>query len=331
MKVLMGGPGSTGSSMLRTVLNRHPDVFSGAELNFFNKEQVFTDWPQSKHRLLGFKFPRFTTQGWFPYAGHHLLHEDYGWSREELRRLISDSTSLGEFVERYFARPMASTRAQVWVEKTPSNAYSFRHFLNMFADSKVVHTIRQPHDAVASLVRRGFTPIFATGMWVYNASAAMSVEDSQRYLLIKYEDLVEGPEHETGRLLDFLEVATDLSVLEAPGRDESAGIGTWGNRPDKTISKSSVGGFYRMPVEVQEEIVTALSLFRIADRHMTEKSLRYQSCAEICRALDYPFEPQPATGFRNKVKADLRREALRRSLRFYATGWRNFPAEIAQS
>jgi len=41
--VLIGGSGSTGSSLLRTVFNRHAAVFSREELNFFNKEQYFSE------------------------------------------------------------------------------------------------------------------------------------------------------------------------------------------------------------------------------------------------------------------------------------------------
>ena len=40
MQVVMGGSGSTGSSLLKNILNRHPDIFSGEETEFFAKKMI---------------------------------------------------------------------------------------------------------------------------------------------------------------------------------------------------------------------------------------------------------------------------------------------------
>jgi len=326
----MGGPGSTGSSMLRIVLNRHPEIFSGAELNFFNKEQVFEDWQRVKHRLLPrrFQFPRLTTKGWTSYAGTLLLDEDYGWSRPELERLISDSASLETFVEKFFARPLKQHGAAFWIEKTPSNAYSFRHFLDRFDDARVIHTARDPLDTVASLVRRGLPPILAAGVWVYNSATAMRVEDSGRYLLVRYEDFVSAPEACLEKLMDFLERPFHPSLLRGGGAEQGAGLQSWENDPAGKISTSSIGGFQRLDANTQEQIVTALSVFSISDRHVRSRGLCYRNCQEICEKLDYDFRPKVYPGHRARMRRQMTKNRLYRTLRCQPTGWWNYPARM---
>jgi len=302
MRIIMGGPGSSGSTLLRTVLNRHPAVFSGPELNFFNKEQLFEDWNRFKSKTIGRHFPRLATLGWFCYPGTGLLHPDYGWQAVELKSLLRASSSIGQFVDAYFARPLQAHAAKLWIEKTPSNAYSFKHFLETFADGEVIHTSRNPFDAAASLVRRGYTPAFAAASWIYNSATAMQDEHSERYYLVRYEDLVTSPQKQLADLLRFVGVEFDPNVL-LPHQEESS---------------------------TAEKLLAALSLIRVSDRHVQRRGLKYCTCAQLCERLGYEFHPEVHQECLPKIRADLRREWLGRSLRLYPTGWNNFPVELAQ-
>lgn len=330
MTVLMGGPGSTGSSLLRTILNRHSDIFAGAELNFFNKEQFFEDWADSREKLLrNRKYPRIATKGWFPYSGHNLLHPDYGWTKEALHSLLIDSKSLVDFTRDFFDLPLKNFSANRWIEKTPSNAYSFKNFLELFPEGQVIHTTRNPLDSVASLVRRGMTPVFAAGLWVYNSATAMRVEKSSRYLLLKYEDLVLSPAAQLSKVCDFLDITDDFRILEPPQQISGSSIATWNHQREKRIGTSAIGGFARAEINVQQEIVTALSLFRIQASHLENRQLSYRNCLEVCTKLGYEFEPKIYPEYRPKIIRDLLVDLLRRSLRFNPTGWWNYPGTIS--
>lgn len=291
MSVLIGGSGSTGSSLLRTVLNRHPDLFAGEELNFFNKEQYFENWPKYRRRC----FPRFhrnlATKGWFPWPGNLLLHKDYGWNYAELRDLIEASATVVEFANGFFQRPLAREGAKIWLEKTPSNCYSFRHFLNAFEQGKVVHVTRNPLDAVASLVGRGMNTYFAAGLWVYNTAAALSAAESSRYTVVRYEDLVTSPSQTIGALTAFLGVTYDERMLQA-GSNESTDHTRnrgWTYERTKEIGSKSIGRFNSLEQELQREIVTALSALEISVAHMKTKGLSHSTCGELCTALGYEF------------------------------------------
>ena len=332
--VLMGGSGSTGSSLIRRMLDRHPQTFSGGELNFFNKEQIFNDWPSAGPKVINclvkrrqWLRKRFTTSGWFPYPGHNLLSEEYGWNKEELVRLLENSPTLEDFVSNFFSKPLGLHKASHWVEKTPSNSYSFRAFLSHFPEGKVVHTTRNPYDAVASLVRRGFTPTFAAGIWVYNTGAALGARTSSRYLAVRYEDLVDSPEEEVSTLLEFLGVDVDPAVFR-PDESSQPQVEGWQNSAASAVSSKSVGGFKRMPTEAQEEIRTALSVFEIRPDVAGRKGIQSRTCRELCNEPCYEFSDFPNSKYLTKIRNDMRKDLLRRTIRRFETELLAYPARI---
>jgi hypothetical protein len=204
---LIGGAGSTGSSLLRTLFNRHSAVFAGEELNFFNKEQYFQTWSKSREDIFRrgiWTIPR--THGWFEYSGNSLLHPCYMWSLQELKQLLGECPSIFEFAHRYFDRPLREHGKNYWIEKTPSNCYCFNHFLNRFKNGKVIHTVRDPYESVCSLMRRGMSPYFSAALWIYNTCAALAAAESPRYLLVRYEDLTSSPNSQIERICSFLEL-----------------------------------------------------------------------------------------------------------------------------
>lgn len=92
MTVLIGCAGSSGSTLLPTLLNRHPKLFSGPELNLLNKEQLFEDWEHWENRVFSF-FPFCSTRGWQVYRRSNLSDPAYGWSRREVRTLLREPVS----------------------------------------------------------------------------------------------------------------------------------------------------------------------------------------------------------------------------------------------
>ena len=52
--------------------------------------------------------------------------------------LLKNSNSINEFTQVYFKRPIDKKNAKIWIEKTPSNAYSFTKFLDQYPNGKVV-------------------------------------------------------------------------------------------------------------------------------------------------------------------------------------------------
>ena len=327
MTILLGGSGSTGSSLLRTILNRHPDIFSGPELNFFNKEQLFQNWKKEKKKIFN-RFPQFITQGWVSYPGTHLLNKEYLWNKDELLGLIYNSETINSFIDGYYYKPLKLKNAKIWIEKTPSNSYSFDYFLRQFPEGRVIHSTRNPYDSVASLVKRGKTPFYATGMWVYNTISALRASISSRCMTIKYEDLVLNPKESLDKILSFINVKNDDMILNPQKSNYSKKIISWKHDPNREISKTSIGNFRKLSSVLQEEIITALSVFELSDKYMKLKFFKEKNCKEACLKLNYDFKSIIYSQHIRKIKRDFMRDYLDRSIRFYSTGWNNYPATI---
>lgn len=326
MSILMGGSSSSGSSMLRYALNADSRIFSGAELNFFNKDIFFDDWNRYKYLLLGSP-RRLSTSGWAQYPGHRLLHQDYKWSAYELRQLVGDSQSLKEFYVSFFSRALSENAATHWVEKTPSNTYCFERFLKLDAANKVVHVVRNPYDTIASLLRRGHSPFFAVGTWIYNNSAAMSVASSDRYHRIVYEDLVREPDSIFSSLFEFIGIPESSSVTVRPEKTDALGIGTWGASPKGPVTANRVGGFFELDTDLQEKVKYAFSAFRVRDSVLVKKGLISSSGKELCDALGYDFYSSSSSR-KIKFDFDLGFDWLKRTLLGYRTGMNNYPAKF---
>jgi hypothetical protein len=176
------------------------------------------------------------------------------------------------------------------------------------------------------------SPYFASGLWVYNTAAALSVADDPNYICIQYEDLVQYPGKTVKQLTNFLGVQFDTHMLQ-PGDNEdtehtqNAG---WNYKRTEEIGIGSVGRFNSLPKEVQEEIVTALSLIRVSRAHVKAKHLSHASCSEICTALCYKFEPK-VYGCKWKIRRSYVQDIVYRTYKRYPTHVLNYPLEIVKT
>jgi hypothetical protein len=328
--VLLGGAGSTGSSLLRTLLNRHPEIFSGEELSFFNKEQLFEDWVGFRPRIVSRVRRPLATRGWFPYPGHGLLHGDYAWRADELRELVLTSPSIESFAPAFFEKALARSGKTVWAEKTPSNAYSFRAFLRAFPSGKVVHTVRNPLDATASYVRStGRHPYFASALWLYNSASALSVSGNPRYCAIKYEDLVSRPQQTLDALFAFLGIPLNQDLTQPSVGDTAVHTRNPGWRSDRTgpVQAPEQPAFESVDPTVQRQIVESLSALAISERHVRSKGLGHRTCVEVCQALGYDFTPVRPNDRRPLVREYIR-DIVSRTILRYPTGGRFYPVTI---
>lgn len=328
--ILAGGSGSTGSSLLQAILNRHPDLLAGQETCLFIYPQLFRKWNRYKNFLVKRGVLGVKSTGWSLRNGADLLHEDYGWERTELESAIRQSATFKDFVHRFFQKPLDRKGAATWVEKTPQNACSFQVFLKEFPQGKVIHTTRNPYDTMASLLARGFDAYSAAGYYVYHAAAAASAAGHGRYFEIRYADLVSEPEQTIRSLFDFLEMPFDPAILR-PGEEELANplkLEGWNHSERGRIEKSSVGRFAKLPETQQREIIAALNVFKISGLHQKEYGIRYADCRALCQVLNFEYLETNPTPFLPAFRQSRRRDMLRRTLRLHPTYFLNYPGGL---
>lgn len=325
MAIIIGGSGSSGSTMLIRKLSTHPGIFSGGEINFFNKEQLFENWDKNKLKILPL-FPFFSTKGWQIYRRSNLYRDEYGWSKETIKSLLNKSNSINEFSKAYFKKPMDEKNAKLWIEKTPSNAYSFTKFLDQYPSGKVVHIARNPLDSAASMYNKDPRVFYGVGTWLYNNAVALAASKSDRYHLIKYEDLIYDQQNTFEKLCNFIGVDQKGIVFEKKEKEKI--IASWNNSPDAKISDSSMGRFKKLDQSIQDEIYTAFHYFKISEIHKETKDIQFDSYNAICDQLGYSSILKPVHSLKRKLEKDIKRDKLLRTIKLYETRSSYYPIEI---
>jgi len=288
----MGGSGSTGSSLLKNILNRNERIFSGGETAFLSKRLVYDDWPKAKKRLQRRKTKGLRNFGFHIYNGTDMCSPEYLWKPDELDSAAVASMNLDEFCEVYFGKALELTGATTWIEKTPANAACFASFLNHFQDSKVIHMVR--------LSARHF---------------------KGRCHIVKYEDLIKDPDGTVSEVCRFLEVSYDSSMLESQNEQiADSKLDGWNYDETQNIGKKAVGRFKKLEDDEQTKILEATNLVSINDRGCDYYDIDVSSVQEICEILDYDFYQIGSSGVRKQLKRLQRVDRLNRLRRGYPTG-----------
>jgi hypothetical protein len=106
-----------------------------------------------------------------------------------------------------------------WGEKTPSNAFHVDTVLEWFPEAKFVHVIRDGRDVARSFVAAPFGPktlFTAAQRWERHVRVCQAIGRSlpnDRYLELRYEDLLNRPEEELRRICAFLAEPFDAAML----------------------------------------------------------------------------------------------------------------------
>lgn len=209
------GAQRSGTTLLRLMLDAHPDVAIGPETAFARGVDALVE---------------------SPFFGHgDQWYEQYGWSRDRLERAAA--ALYGEVFSSW-ARSMGAVR---WGEKTPVHRYHVPRLATWFPDAQFVGLVRHPGAVASSRERWGYDWTATLRDWAASGRyllEACDLLDAHRVLLLRYEDLVDDPEAAMRRLCTFLDLPWSPLVLEhhrAPraevneertlgGTDTSAGI-----------------------------------------------------------------------------------------------------------
>lgn len=289
MAIVIGCSGSTGSSLLKTILNRHSQIFAGPETALFAFPQVYNHWGNCKKKLI----IDLKNDAWQTRKGANLLQPEFGWELPALQKAIVEADSFQTFVPTFFAKPLQKNKKTVWIEKTPANASGLIDFLQYFPQGKVIQTIRNPYDTIASLMARGINVYAATAYYVYNTAIATSAKNDTRYYQIKYEDLVLEPTETLLKLFDFLDLPFEQEILIAQheNRAEPVAMKGWKHEETASVKNSSINRFKELSPKKQALICEAFEGFRISPYYQEKYQIKYTSGQELCSVLDYEYLP----------------------------------------
>lgn len=323
MNVIIGGPPSTGSSLLVRILNRHSDLYANpTETHLFTKLDLYRSWNKYKNRILLRGIRGLRSPGWFMYNGINLDTTTY--HRSQIEELISRSTTFPDFVDEYYLNILNSNNKKFWVEKTPANVLCFSYLEEIFRNIHLVATIRDPFDIIVSQVNRGLS--------IYNAVAVTLTnyvfvsDDHCNLSVIKFEELRNNPNEILTSLCNELNIRFENDMLKPDGRNVK--MDGWQHSETGSIIASNESTFDNSPLSIKNEICKVVAAMKINKKWRSKINITtsFSSIEDICHKWGYAYRKT------DKHKPSLRTEMIcdkwTRTKRGYPTHFLNYPVEI---
>lgn len=270
--IIIGGCGSSGTTLLQHLLNTHENIYCGPEMRLFNKKLLYAMEPEEfRVRLDGFLSRGVATS---TLRNSHLLgcstysrsmkdltflnnSQRFGLSSEKIHGMLDNNDDFKSFVFKVRDSILSTSSKTIWVEKTPSNCYCIQEFLSLFPEGKYIHVIRDGRDVALSLVSRGAQPENAVRRWMHDTATILGFEEHSRVLTIKYEELVFMPKETLNTIFSFLgqkESGEDTLQKAQSVKPTNTAHATWESKPNSSISNQSIGKWQR----AEDEIISYL-------------------------------------------------------------------------
>jgi hypothetical protein len=236
--VFIAGHPKSGTSLLRSVLDSHPELVAYPEETSFFRRYL----PKAVGKTLLEKTvlsDRYLTHIFEWNQAHPPAHQtgfpDRDYSHipvAQVRRTVNqlvterfrnDGDMLSAVVLAYGkVSGQITATTERWVEKTPYNEHYAPQIYKWWPEALMVHTVRDPRDNFTSYRRKhsNWSPEAFAMSWTRSTLAGIdNVADhgAECYWLLRYEDLVSAPEARLSQLCRFLHISDDPS-LRHPAR-----------------------------------------------------------------------------------------------------------------
>ena len=248
--VFIGGQRRSGTTLMRTMLGRHPNLVAVPHESFFFQDERFELFFQNLLDWHGKRFAKF------------------GIGQPEMDRAVA------AFVGHFFESYRQSSGAQRWVEKSTKNIKRIDYLFRIFPDAQFIHMIRDPRDALCSMKQRvlkdrpdwvQYTAQVTAPEWVRCITTGRKWRDRPDiYLEVRYEDAVREPEVTMRGVLDFLGEPWDSAVLEPSDHPElgkhfhevfATSVGRW----KKELSETEIACFHSVAGDLMKTVGYALN------------------------------------------------------------------------
>lgn len=185
------------------------------------------------------------------FARSHLAAADFG---EEARRSCTGYADVLRLLMDGIARAQGKSR---WVEKTPSHLRYIHRLAEAFPTAKFVHIIRDGRDVALSLRKLGWTHGFRGNPLLQLVEGAKLWEGNvlegrragrrlgERYLEVRYEDLVTDHEAAMERLTGFAEIGSETESIGSDHADSLESANTAFSSRMEGVSDEAVGRWRR--------------------------------------------------------------------------------------
>lgn len=207
---IVGMPRS-GTTLLASMLNASPDLAVTPETDYFPnfwrscERSRCMDTPGRRGRFIHrwLNSPEAQRLG----LG---VEETLGLEAKLIARAAGHAEILGSTLQLYADR----RGKRRWGEKTPAHVFHVQTIQRLFPNSMVIQIVRDPRDILLSLER---VP-FASGnliryMRLWKSAVNTAPLNSQRYRVVRYEDILAAPEATLRGLSSFVEIEYSTAMV----------------------------------------------------------------------------------------------------------------------
>lgn len=198
----------SGTTMLRDVLRRHPNLASPEETHFFRWAEPYGT--EGMNRILSEN------------AVLKRHRELDGITHDEFKHMLRTCHSRAQLYQAYMALFIERNKptARRWFDKTPQNVYGALMIGASMPHSRFVHIVRNPLNVAASLrigrIMKVGDLVGAANYWNEAAQIMRGLRRAypQRVHELRYEDFMQDHHAELRKLLTFLSEPYDAAWFE---------------------------------------------------------------------------------------------------------------------
>ena len=205
MRIIVGGCGSSGTTLIKNILNEHPEIHCGEEASFFDRLDILNEDLETISALMQvdhyhaldsrmiFPIIRPTTAGPRSQFGLCQARWEELWPTTNRDKLITEIdsgkyTNLSEVFHMLLAREADANGKVYWAEKTPGNIFTMQNLINYYPDVKLIVCLRNPWDTIASLIfNRNFDVFSSICRWTMSTIQALSLANEPNIQFINYD------------------------------------------------------------------------------------------------------------------------------------------------
>ncbi|HEX4654142.1 MAG TPA: sulfotransferase [Mycobacteriales bacterium] len=213
--VFVGACPRSGTTLLRTMLNTHPDLAVPRETRY-----LLSIWEnRARWRGLSEKKKR-TRLARVIYGSDWTQADRLRTSQQDaVARFAESPGTLGSLLGTTLAMYAEATGKKRWGDKRPMYARYLDAIFGMFPDAQFINVVRDPRASVASMRKLGWYDgdmVPGVELWMRSVNAVAPWRERlgpDQYLDIRYEDLVHDPESLLQRITDFLDLSDAVQQM----------------------------------------------------------------------------------------------------------------------
>lgn len=210
--IIILGYKRSGTSLLRVILNSHPEIAIGPEMKFMQK--LVKKYPANVDDFIKICEKEAA---------------DFQFSPEHLAAIYNKSHSANDIMFNWCNTYKTLTGKNIWGDKTPQNFKYLKMICQNFPDSFFIHIVRHPYDAMRSAKKRKqYHGIHTICGWLFSNLAVRHVKD-KKYYFLRYEDFIKNPGYNISAILAKADVKQVdlLSLYEKKNHGRMAEGDSW--------------------------------------------------------------------------------------------------------